>query len=160
MTRLDARDIEILKVLAEDGRITKAKLAERVGLSASPCWERLKRLEKAGLIEGYRAEIALREIGPHVTVFVSVELTDHTAATFRVFEDAVQHYPQIVACWGIGGGYDYLMQIVTPDINAYQRLVDQMLNDRIGMARYFSYVVTKPVKGLTAPPIDVILGAQ
>ncbi|WP_428515046.1 Lrp/AsnC family transcriptional regulator [Roseovarius sp.] len=160
MTRLDARDIEILKVLAEDGRITKSKLAERVGLSASPCWERLKRLEKEGLIEGYRAEIALRKLGPHVTVFVAVELTDHTAATFRIFEDAVQQYPQIVACWGIGGGYDYLMQIVTPDINAYQRLVDQMLNDRIGMARYFSYVVTKPVKGPSAPPLDVILARQ
>lgn len=160
MTRLDARDIDILKVLAEDGRITKSKLAERVGLSASPCWERLKRLEKEGLIEGYRAEIALRKLGPHVTVFVAVELTDHTAATFRIFEDAVQQYSQIVACWGIGGGYDYLMQIVTPDINAYQRLVDQMLNDRIGMARYFSYVVTKPVKGPSAPPLDVILGRQ
>lgn len=160
MTRLDARDIEILKVLAEDGRITKAALAERVGLSASPCWERLKRLEKAGFITGYRAEIALRELGPHVTVFVAVELTDHTAATFRIFEDAVQHHPEIVACWGIGGGYDYLIQVVTPDINAYQRLVDQMLNDRIGMARYFSYVVTKPVKGPTAPPIEVIIGPQ
>ncbi|KRS13224.1 AsnC family transcriptional regulator [Roseovarius atlanticus] len=160
MTRLDARDIEILKVLAEDGRITKAALADRVGLSASPCWERLKRLEKAGLISGYRAEIALRELGPHVTVFVAVELTDHTAATFRIFEDAVLHHPEIVACWGIGGGYDYLLQVVTADINSYQRLVDQMLNDRIGMARYFSYVVTKPVKGLTPPPLDVILGQK
>ncbi|MFO7921383.1 MAG: winged helix-turn-helix transcriptional regulator, partial [Nioella sp.] len=85
MTRLDARDLQILKVLATDGRITKAALAEKVGLSATPCWERLKRLEQAGLIAGYRAEIALKKIGPHVTVFVAAELADHTAASMQGF---------------------------------------------------------------------------
>lgn len=157
MTRLDARDLQILKVLATDGRITKAALAEKVGLSATPCWERLKRLEQAGLIAGYRAEIALKKIGPHVTVFVAAELADHTAATFRIFEDAIQRQDEVTGCWALGGGYDYLLQIVTRDIDSYQRLIDDLLDRRIGLARYYSYIVTKPVKGPTPPPLDLLM---
>lgn len=157
MTRLDARDVQILKVLSTNGRITKAALAEKVGLSATPCWERLKRLEQAGLIAGYRAEIELKKIGPHVTVFVAAELADHTAASMQGFERAVQGYDEVVACWALGGGFDYLLQIVTRDIDAYQRLIDAMLEARIGLARYFTYIVTKPVKSSGAPPLDLLL---
>lgn len=157
--KLDARDIAILRVLSTEGRITKAALADRVGLSPTPCWERLRKLERAGLIEGYRAEIALRRIGPHVTVFVAAELADHTAASFRAFEDAVQRHEEITACWALGGGFDYLLQVVTRDIDAYQRLIDTLLDARVGLARYFTYVVTKPVKGGGPPPIEVLLGA-
>ncbi len=155
--QLDQRDLDILLVLSTDGRITKAALAERVGLSATPCWNRLKRLEKAGLIESYRAEINLKKIGPHVSVFVAAELADHTAASFRAFENAIQHYAEVTACWALGGGFDYLMQIVTSDIDAYQRLIDEMLEARIGLARYFTYIVTKPVKGYGAPPLEMLL---
>ena len=157
MIKLDTRDIAILRVLAEDGRITKAALAERVGLSATPCWNRLKRLEKEGLIERYKAEISLRKLGPNVTVFVAVELADHTAASFQHFEKAVQHYDEIMACWSLGGGLDYFLQVVTKDIDAYQRLIDDMLEAKIGLARYFTYVVTKPVKNATVPPLDILL---
>lgn len=156
--QLDARDIAILRVLSREGRITKTALAERIGLSPTPCWERLKRLESAGLIEGYRAEISLRRLGPHVTVFVAAELADHTAASFRAFEAAVARYDEVVACWALGGGFDYLMQIVTRDIDAYQRLIDAMLDARIGLARYFTYVVTKPVKGPGRIPFAALLG--
>ena len=158
MLKLDARDLEILRVLADEGRITKAQLATRVGLSASPCWERLKRLEEAGLIEGYHARISLKKLGPHVTVFVAVELADHTPAKFRAFEDSVQHYGEVTACWALGGGFDYLMQIVTRDIDAYQRLIDEMLEARIGLARYFTYIVTKPVKSPRLPPLKMFFG--
>jgi len=156
--RLDARDLDILRVLADEGRITKADLATRVGLSASPCWERLRRLEKAGLIEGYHARISLKKLGPHVTVFVAVELADHTPASFHAFEDSVQHYGEVTACWALGGGFDYLMQIVTRDIDAYQRLIDEMLEARIGLARYFTYIVTKPVKSPRLPPLEMFFG--
>src|SRR6056300_800400 len=158
--RLDARDLDILQVLSSEGRITKAALAERVGLSPTPCWERLKKLEKAGLIERYRAEINLRKLGPHVTIFVAAELNDHTAASFQTFEAAMQRYDEVTACWALGGGFDYILQIVTRDIDAYQRLIDAMLDARIGLARYFTYVVTKPVKGSGMPPISLIAGGQ
>lgn len=153
--KLDARDLDILRVLADEGRITKAELATRVGLSPSPCWERLRRLEGAGLIEGYNARIALKKLGPFVTVFVAVELADHTPAKFQAFEDSVHRYGEVTACWALGGGFDYLMQIVTRDIDAYQRLIDRMLEARIGLARYFTYIVTKPVKSPRLPPLDM-----
>ena len=158
--RLDARDLDILQVLSSEGRITKAALAERVGLSPTPCWERLKKLEKAGIIESYRANINLRKLGPHVTIFVAAELNDHTAASFQTFEAAMQRYDEVTACWALGGGFDYILQIVTRDIDAYQRLIDAMLDARIGLARYFTYVVTKPVKGSGMPPISLIAGGQ
>ncbi|MGY8892471.1 MAG: Lrp/AsnC family transcriptional regulator, partial [Pseudomonadales bacterium] len=152
--------LDILQVLSSEGRITKAALAERVGLSPTPCWERLKKLEKAGVIESYRANINLRKLGPHVTIFVAAELNDHTAASFQTFEAAMQRYDEVTACWALGGGFDYILQIVTRDIDAYQRLIDAMLDARIGLARYFTYVVTKPVKGTGMPPISLIAGGQ
>jgi Lrp/AsnC family transcriptional regulator of ectoine degradation len=158
--RLDDRDIEILRVLTREGRITKAALAERIGLSPTPCWDRLRKLEKAGLIEGYGARINLRKLAPHVTVFVAVEIADHTAASFRAFEEAMERYDEVVSCWALGGGFDYILQIVTRDIDAYQRLIDAMLDARIGLSRYFTYVVTKPVKGGGAPPFDILLSGD
>jgi len=157
--KLDQRDIDILAVLTREGRITKAALAEKIGLSPTPCWDRLKKLEKAGLIEGYGARINLKKLAPNVTVFVSAEIADHTAASFRAFEAAMQRYDEVVACWALGGGFDYLLQIVTSDIDAYQRLIDEMLDARIGLSRYFTYILTKPVKEHGAPPFDVLLGA-
>lgn len=158
MLKLDDRDIAILRVLATEGRITKSALAARVGLSATPCWERLAKLERAGLIEGYGARFNLRKLGPSVTVFVVVEIADHTAASFRAFEAAMQRYDEVIGCWALGGGYDYLMQVVTRDVEAYQALIDAMLDARLGLARYHSYIVTKPVKPLSAPPFALLLG--
>ncbi len=158
MLKLDDRDIAILQVLSAEGRITNAELAGRVGLSASPCWERVRKLEQAGIIEGYRAAISLRKLAPAMTVFVTVELIDHTAAAFRVFEAHVQKLPEVTACWALGGGFDYLMQIVARDIEAYQALMDAILDADVGLARYFTYVVTKNVKEHTVPPLDLLLG--
>lgn len=159
MTRLDARDIAILRALSTDGRMTNAQLAEAVGLSASPCWERVRKLQAAGVIEGTYARIALKKLGAHVQVFVTVELSDHTAAAFRRFEGAMAGYDEVMGCWALGGGFDYLLQVVTRDIDAYQRLIDDMLEARIGLARYFTYVVTKTVKHSAAPPFAALLGA-
>lgn len=155
MIKLDARDLDILRVLAREGRISKSALADRIGLSPTPAWERLKKLEKAGLIEGYRADINLRKLGPTVTIFVAAELADHTQASFRTFEASLEAHEEIVGCWALGGGFDYLMQIVTRDVDAYQRLIDSLLDARIGIARYFTYIVTKQVKGGGPPPLGL-----
>lgn len=160
MQRLDDRDLAILKILAVEGRITKAALAGRVGLTPTPCWERLARLEASGLIEGYGARISLKKLGPSVTVFVTAELSDHTAASFRGFEAAMQRYDEVVGCWALGGGHDYLFQVVARDIEAYQDLIEDMLEARIGLLRYFSYVVTKSVKSGGLPPLDHLAGRE
>jgi len=151
--QLDERDLRILTILSREGRISKTELARRVNLSPTPCWERLKRLESAGLIRGYRAEIALEKLGPSVTVFVVAELESHRSQDFRAFEAAVTAREEVVACWAIGGGFDYLMQVITADINTYQRLIDSLLGEDIGLKRYFTYIVMKPVKGPTLPPL-------
>ncbi len=158
--KLDDRDIKILATLSREGRMSKSELAQRVNLTATPCWERLRRLEKEGIISGYRAEIELRQVAPHVLIFVMAELEDHRAATFQTFEKAVAGYDEIMACWALGGGFDYLLQVVTRDIDSYQRLVDDLLARRTGLARYFTYIVTKPVKHSAMPPFSTLLGSD
>ena len=157
MLKLDDRDLKILSVLATEGRLPKADLARRVNLTPTPLWERLKRLEDAGIIRGYRAEIALAKIAPHVEIFVTVELAGHTPAHFRAFEDAVARFEQITAAWSLGGGIDYLLHVVARDIDSYQRLIDALLQSRAGIARYFTYVVTRAVKTPGAPPFADLL---
>jgi Lrp/AsnC family transcriptional regulator, regulator of ectoine-degradation genes len=154
---LDARDIQILSVLSREGRISKTDLARRVNLSATPCWERMRRLEEAGLIRGYHADVALARIGAYVAVFVMIELESHRPENFQSFEIAVARRDEITACWAIGGGFDYLIQVVTRDIDSYQRMIDALLSERVGVRRYFTYVVTKDVKA-TAPALETLLG--
>jgi Lrp/AsnC family transcriptional regulator of ectoine degradation len=158
MIRLDARDLDILRALAGNGRMTNADLAVAAGLSASPCWERVRKLQQAGVIDGIHARIALRKLGPHMTAFVTIELTGHTAEDFRQFEAAMARYDQVTGCWALGGGYDYLLHIVARDIEGYQALLDDMLEAGIGLARYFTYVVTKTVKDSPVPPFAALLG--
>jgi len=160
MFKLDDRDLQILKVLAKEARISKADLAKRINLSPSPCWKRLERLEKAGVIEGYNAQISLKNIAPHVTVFVTIELEHHRTTYFQAFEVLVQKRPEITACWALGGGLDYLLQIVTKDIDAYQRLMDDLLDQGTGIVRYFTYVVTKPVKGPAILPLEDLVAVS
>ncbi len=153
--RLDAIDIKILATLQKEGRITKLALAERVNLSPTPCWERLKRLQNAGFIAGYRAEIALAKLGSATTVLVEVTLKQHRIEDFEVFERAVRQVPEIVECLATGGGIDYLLKIVSPDIDAYQRLIDELLTANIGIDRYFTYVVTRTVKSAAQAPVEL-----
>ncbi len=158
MLKLDDRDLKIIAILREEGRISKAALAKRVNLTAAPCWERLKRLEKAGIITGYHAEVALKKIAGHVVIFMAVELERHRTENFQTFERNLQKFDEIVSCWAVGGGFDYILQIVTRDIDSYQRLVDHLLESGLGLARYFTYVVTKPVKLSAKLPLAFLTG--
>ncbi len=151
--RLDERDLEILAILQKEGRITSAALAARVNLSPTPTWERVKRLEKAGIIEGYGARLSPGAFGPATVVFMEAELDSHRTADFDRFEAAVQEVPEIVGCWAVGGGIDYLLKVVARDVDTYQRLVDRLLTADIGLRRYYTYVVTKPVKDVAAAPV-------
>lgn len=160
MLKLDDRDLKMLGILREEGRISKAELARRVNLSAAPCWERLRRLEDAGIVTGYRAEVALKKIAPHIVVFMAAELEQHRTEDFQSFERAVARHDEIVACWAVGGGFDYILQVVTRDVDSYQRLVDNLLESRVGLTRYFTYIVTKPVKLSGRLPFALLLGGE
>jgi Lrp/AsnC family transcriptional regulator of ectoine degradation len=116
-------------------------------------------LENSGLIRGYRADIELSALGPNVTIFVTVELERHKAQDFRAFEDTVNQSDEVTACWALGGGFDYILQVVTKDVDTYQRFIDTLLHADLGLARYFTYIVTSTVKA-SAPPFAVLDGAQ
>ena len=155
--KLDAIDLKILDAIQRDGRITKLALAEQVGLSPTPCWMRLRKLEKAGIVSGYHARIAMRVVAPVATVLMEVTLASHRQADFDRFERAIRDIPEIVACWSVGGGVDYVLKVMARDIDAYQRLVDGLLDREIGIDRYFTYIVIKTVKDEIALPIADLL---
>jgi Lrp/AsnC family transcriptional regulator of ectoine degradation len=155
--RLDPFDLRILDAIQRDGRITKLALAEKAGLSPTPCWVRLRRLEEAGIISGYHARLAPRRIAAIANVMLELMLANHRQSDFERFERAVCETPEIVCCWAVGGGVDYILKVVAPDIVAYQRLIDDLLDRDIGIARYFTYIVTKTVKEEPVLPISVLL---
>lgn len=156
--KLDKRDIAILQVLATEGRIRKTALSERVNLSATACGDRLQRLESSGVISSYHADVELRRVAPHVTVFVLAELGNHRAEAFQLFEAAIGLHDEITGCWALGGGFDYLMQVVTRDVDSYQRLMDAVLAQKVGLTRYTTYIVTKSVKSGPLPFAALIDG--
>lgn len=153
--RLDAIDLKILDAVQRDGRITKLKLAEKAGLSPTPCWLRLRKLEKAGLIAGYHARLSPRRVAPFATVLVEVTLSNHRQADFERFERVIADTEEVIDCWAVGGSLDYILKIVVRDIDSYQRLIDRLLADDIGIDRYFTYIVTKSVKDETPLPIGL-----
>jgi len=156
--KLDSRDIRILSILQREGRISKTALAERVNLSSTPCWERLRRLEDAGIIESYGAHISLKAFGPITIVFVQIEIENHRSEDFTRFERAIADVPQVVECWAVGGGIDYVCKVVVPNLADYQALIELLLAQKIGIRRYYSYVVTAPVKNEPIP-VQLLAGS-
>ncbi|MCS0045963.1 MULTISPECIES: Lrp/AsnC family transcriptional regulator [Vibrio diabolicus subgroup] len=144
--RLDRYDVKILQILHDNGRITKSQLAEAINLSVSPCWERVKKLEEAGIIEGYGAKVNTDVLFKRTSVMVEVTLKEHSAQAFKRFEQLVQHSPEVTDCYATGGGVDYILKIQSEDIDQYQRLIDNWLESEVGIERYFTYIVTKTIK--------------
>ncbi|WP_061179663.1 Lrp/AsnC family transcriptional regulator [Caballeronia pedi] len=144
--KLDRFDIAILKALARDGRMTKSRLAAEIHLSISPAWERVRRLEAAGVIRGYYASLDWTRVVQASRIIVEITLARHTAADLQRFEDRVRRSPEVTQCDATGGGLDYVMHVVSRDIDHYQRFMDGLLTEGLGIERYFTYVVTKVVK--------------
>jgi Lrp/AsnC family transcriptional regulator of ectoine degradation len=149
--KLDSYDFAILRALQANGRMTKVALAEAVNLSPTPCWERLKKLENAGLITGYRAMVDIRKIAAVTEVMVEITLSGHKAENFRRFETLIQDREEVQGCWALGGGVDYILRLIVSDVDAYQRFMDELLDCAAGIERYFGYIVTKTVKNSADP---------
>lgn len=146
MLKLDKMDLRILAVLQGEGRISKTELAATVNLSPAACWERLRRLEESGAIRGYRAEVALEKLVRHSTMLVTISLRHHTKEDFSRFERAIQKHDNILDCWATGGGIDYIIRVLARDIQEYQSVIDELLTANLGIDRYYTYVVTRPIK--------------
>lgn len=143
---LDATDIRILSAVQKHGQLSKNKLAELVNLSPSPCWTRLRKLEAAGYIRGYHADIALDRIGEFTQVVVTVSLTQHRKSDFERFEAHIRGLDEITECVATGGGMDYVMNVFVPDLPAFQNLMDDLLAADLGIGRYMTYIATRRVK--------------
>jgi Lrp/AsnC family leucine-responsive transcriptional regulator len=124
---MDPIDKKILRTLAGHGRLTNAELAEQVGLSPSPCWTRVKRLEQAGVIRGYAALLDQAALGLPDTVFIEVMMERHDEAQLRRFEEAVAEIPEILECHLVTGEYDYVIKAAVGGTIGYERL----LRDRL-----------------------------
>lgn len=124
---LDALDSRILAALQENGRLTNVELAERVGLSPSPCLRRVKRLEEEGYISGYKAKVDRRRLGLGMTIFVGVKVDGHRDANAKAFQEATRKMPEVVACHMVSGEADFLMEVVVADLAAYDTFLSRTL---------------------------------
>ena len=126
---LDAIDRRIVSELQADGRLSNIELADKIGLSASPCLRRVKRLEREGYIDGYRASLQRSRVGLGFSVFLGVRINGHANEDASRFEKAVVSMPEVIACHLVSGEADYFLEVVVPDLEDYQRfLVGKLLN--------------------------------
>ena len=150
---LDRTDRRLLAALQEDARLTVAELAERVSLSTSPCWRRVRRLEQAGYIEGYHAHLSAAKLGYGITAFVSVVMGSHTQEVARAFEATVQDIPQVVACHNVSGEYDFLLEVVATDLAAYGEFARNVLQGLPGVRELHSSFSLMSIKARRRLPL-------
>jgi len=156
MYKLDERDIQILSILQEEGRITKTALADRLNLSLTPSWDRLQRLEEEGIIESYGAKLSSPFLKNFHLVITEVELESHKEGEFARFEDAIMGFDEVLSCWSVGGGLDYILKILVRDVSDYQDFLKRVLKADIGLRRYFSYAVLDRIKDTEIVPDSLI----
>jgi DNA-binding Lrp family transcriptional regulator len=124
--RLDAIDRKILKELQDDGRMTNVELARRVGISAPPCLRRVRALEEAGYIKGYRALLDEKKLGYEVAVFAMVHLASQAEADLAAFEEFVRAQPLVRECWMLSGEIDFVLKCVAADLKTFQAFVEKL----------------------------------
>jgi DNA-binding Lrp family transcriptional regulator len=152
--KLDRIDVKILAELQKNGRVTNVGLAAVVGLSPSPCLQRVKRLESKGYISGYSAQVNLAKLARTITVFTEVTLADHRRDDFIKFENCMRGVNEVIECHAVSGGYDYLLRFLTRDIVHYQTLTESVLEQKVGIEKYFSYIVLKSPICRTEIPLE------
>ncbi len=153
LTPLDRTDRLLLQAVQDDARLTTAQLAERAALSTSPAWRRLKRLEEAGVIRGYRAELDAERLGWGVTAFVSVMLENHHLDLGERFERAVRDIPEVIACHNVSGQYDFLLQVVARDLKSFGEFSRSTLRALPGVKEISSSFSLRAVKASHALPV-------
>jgi Lrp/AsnC family transcriptional regulator, regulator of ectoine-degradation genes len=157
--QLDGADIRILCAILAHGELTKSKLAELVGLSPTPCWARFQRMRKAGLITGFHGEIALSKIVNFSKVIVTISLHSHRKQDFTRFEAYVDKCPEIIDCVATGGGMDYVLTILSPNLQSFQALMETMLEADLAIDRYMTYIVTRQIKA-TKPDLAGLMAQK
>lgn len=143
---LDAIDRRLLEVLQAEGRISVVELAERIGLSKSPCLKRLRKLERDGVIRGYYADLDPDRIRQGYLAYVQIKLSSTKRSTLDGFNAAVQDIPEIMSCHMMAGGYDYLLKVRTKDMTTYRHFLGETLSDLPGVDQTSTFPVMEQVK--------------
>lgn len=150
----DRFDRQILRVLQQDGRMSNQDLADRIGLSPSPCLRRVRALEEAGFISGYRALVDAKALGLSLTALIHVSMDQHTPERFSQFEAAIGEIPEVMECLLITGqSADYQLKVVVKDMDAYQDLLLNRITGIVGVTGVHSSFVLRRVVDKTALPI-------
>ena len=150
---LDQIDKQILRLLMRNSDRSLADIAAEVGLTATPCWKRIKRMEEQGVITGRVALVDPAAVGLPISVFVAVETGDHSAAWIANFAEAVASLPEIVECWRLGGDVDYLLRVVVPDMIGYDTFYRRFVAAVPSLRKVTGRFAMERVKGTTALPL-------
>jgi Lrp/AsnC family transcriptional regulator len=153
MTDLDSYERRILRELQADASLTTAGIAERVGLSASPCWRRIDRLEREGVIQRRVALIDRRKVGLNAQIFAQVKLNAHGRANLDEFSEAIRAFPEVLDAYVLMGSMDFMLRIVAKDIDAYERFFFDQLSRLPGVQEINSTVALSEIKSTTELPI-------
>ncbi|MBI1904725.1 MAG: Lrp/AsnC ligand binding domain-containing protein [Rhodocyclales bacterium] len=151
---MDRIDFKILAELQDDARISIVELSRRVGLTKTPCAERVRRLEKSGVIRGYHADLEPVAMGAGHVVMVQVLLSSTTAHDLKRFNDGVMRIPQIQSCHMIAGDFDYLLKVRTRDIHEYRKVMGERISELPCVKQTHTYVVMEVVKDECSVPIN------
>ena len=153
---LDRYDRDILAILQEDASLSAAEIGARVGLSQSPCWRRINRLEEAGVIARRVAHLDRHALGLDVLVFALIKLNAHGRRSLPEFAEAVRGFPEVQECFTLMGDMDFLVRIVTRDIQAYERFFFETLSQLPGVQEVHSNIAMSEMKSTTALPLDAV----
>jgi len=153
----DKKDIEILKLLQADARITTADIADQVNLSQSPCWRRINRYEQDGLIDAKVNLLNREKLGLDMVVFTSISLTVTNHEALEDFEKEIKKFPEVVECYTMTGVFDYFIKIITKDIRNYEQFVRNQLTQLPNIREMHSHVSVTKIKDTTELPLDTQL---
>lgn len=152
---LDQTDLQLMRHLQEDGRLSNAKLAQRVALSETPCWHRLRKLESEGYIQGYQAMLDRRKLGLGELAFISLNFSPHTAEAFAALEKLVEANDQVLTCHRVTGEADFVMMVVAEDLDSVRDFIDKVLRTLPNVATVRTSLSLREVKFSSKLPLPV-----
>jgi Lrp/AsnC family transcriptional regulator len=150
---LDATDLAILRLIQADASLSLGDIAKEVGLTQTPCWKRIRRMEQTGIITGRVTLVNAEKLGLGISVFVAIETGDHSADWIESFAKTVADMPEIVECWRLGGDVDYLLRVVVSDMTAYDGFYRKLTARVSSLRKVTSRFAMECVKSTTALPI-------
>lgn len=153
-TELDKYEKQILTLLQEDASLSNAQIAEKVGLSTSPCWRRIDRLEKEGFIKRKVAIVDRKKIGLNAHIFAQVKLNAHGRANLEEFSEAIRGYPEVLDCYLLMGSVDFLLRIVAKDIDSYESIFFHNISQLPGVREVNSTIALSEIKSTNSLPLD------